>query len=62
MAATSLIYIKVSLEILNSSQASSNVFFALLTGILGLFTPLINVFSLNMSIKFYNNIDVMPTY
>ena len=70
MAATSLIYIKVCLEILNSSQASPNVLFALLMGILGLLTPIISVFSLNMSTKFYNNIDfnqifiiyVMPIY
>ena len=36
--------------------------FALLMGIIGLITPVINIITLNMSIKFYNNIDVMPIY
>ena len=31
-------------------------------GILGLLLPVINTITLNMNIKFYNNIDVMPIY
>ena len=29
---------------------------------LGIFAAFINVISVNMSLKFYNNLDVMPTY
>ena len=62
MNGCSLVYIKVCLEIMNSPEASSNMFFSITMLCLGGFTGVINLISVNMSLKFYNNLDVMPTY
>ena len=55
-------YLKVSLEILNSPESSSNILFSMTMCFLGVFATFINLIALNMSLKFYNNLDVMPTY
>ena len=62
MNGCALVYIKVCLEIINSPEASSNMFFSMTMCFLGIFAAFINIIAVNMSLKFYNNLDVMPTY
>ena len=62
MNGCALVYIKVCLEIINSPEASSNMFFSMAMCLLGVTSAWINVIAVNMSLKFYNNLDVMPTY
>ena len=59
---SSLAFCKVCLEITNSPEAAENVFFALLMGGLAGLTAAVNIYILNLSMKFYPNLDVMPIY
>mmetsp|Transcript_34747 Transcript_34747/g.45715 ORF Transcript_34747/g.45715 Transcript_34747/m.45715 type:complete len:169 (+) Transcript_34747:773-1279(+) len=58
----SLVFLKVCGEIINSPEAAQNVFFALLMGAIGGLCAFVNMYTLNQSMKYYPNLDVMPTY
>lgn len=55
-------FIKVSGEVFNSDEFSDNIFFTLFVGILGISGALLTILFLNLSMKYYNNLDVMPIY
>ena len=59
---SALTFLKVCGEITNSPEAAENVFFALLMGALGCLCAGINIYILNLSMRFYPNLDVMPIY
>jgi len=58
----SLVFLKVCGEITNSPEARENVFFALMIGSMGGLCAFVNVYCLNLSMKYYSNLDVMPIY
>lgn len=62
MNGCALIFIKVGGEIMNSDEFSDNIFFSLLMAVCGISCAGIQVVFLNLSMKYYNNLDVMPIY
>lgn len=59
---TSLVQIKSFGEIVGGSELSSNFFLSLLLVAMGLGCSAMQVYLLNLSMKYYNNTDVMPIY
>ena len=49
-------------EIVNGLERSGNKFLALVLVIMGLGAAAMQTYLLNLSMKYYNNIDVMPIY
>ena len=62
MNGSGLVCLKVGGEVMNSDEFHSNVFFAILMIGLGMTCAGISIYSLNLSMKYYNNLDVMPIY
>ena len=56
------VFIKVCGEVLNSPEASEHLMFAILMGSLGAVCAGVNAYCLNLSMKYYQNLDVMPVY
>jgi len=62
MNGNAIVFMKIFGEILNSPEFALNIFFALIIGALGFVCALVQMYWLNMSMKLYNNLDVMPIY
>ena len=62
MNGCALTFMKVGGEILNSDEFKENIFFSLLMLLCGLSCAIIQMIFLNLSMKYYNNLDVMPIY
>ena len=62
MNGCSLMFLKVGGEILNSDEFRENIFFSLLMVVCGLSCATTQMIFLNLSMKYYNNLDVMPIY
>ena len=62
MNGSSLVFFKVAGEVLNSPERDMNVFFSILMGLCGTFCAGLQIYCLNLSMKYYNNLDVMPIY
>ena len=58
----SLVFLKICGEIVNSPEAHNHVLFTVLMGALGGLCAVFNVYALNQSMKYYQNLDVMPAY
>ena len=59
---TSIVMLKGFGTIVNGTELAGNVFLALVLVIVGLGSATIQMYMLNQSMKYYNNIDVMPIY
>lgn len=59
---SSLVFIKVGGEVFNSEEAKENAMFWLLMVSLGAICSGTQAYCLNLGMKYYNNIDVMPIY
>ena len=57
-----VIFVKVGLEVLFSDEFSDNIFFALFVPFCGVSCVGVQMLFLNLSMKYYNNLDVMPIY
>lgn len=53
---------KIAGETLNREDGSANLFFGIVMASFGLISAATNIYCLNLSMKYYNNIDVMPIY
>lgn len=62
MNGCALMFLKVGGEILNSDEFKKNIFFSLLMVVCGLSCAATQTIFLNLSMKYYNNLDVMPIY
>ena len=62
MNACAMMFIKVGGEVLNSEEFSDNIFFSLILGSVGVTCAVIQMIFLNLSMKYYNNLDVHPIY
>ena len=62
MNACAMMFIKVGGEVLNSDEFSDNIFFSLILGSVGVTCAVIQMIFLNLSMKYYNNLDVHPIY
>ena len=58
----SLVFLKICGEIVNSPEAHNHILFTVLMGAMGGLCAVFNVYALNMSMKYYQNLDVMPAY
>lgn len=58
----SLVFFKVFGEITNSPEFHKNIIFTFLVGICALATAATQIYLLNVNMKLYNNLDVMPIY
>jgi len=56
------VFIKIGGEVINSPDLHDHVWFAILMGFLGSLCAGVNVYCLNQSMKYYQNLDVMPVY
>ena len=59
---TTIVMLKSFGQIVNGPEVASNVFLSLVLVIAGIGTAIIQVYMLNLSMKYYDNIDVMPMY
>ena len=59
---TSLVMMKSFGEIVGGAEMNGNVYMAVVLIIFGLGTGALQMYMLNLSMKYYNNIDVMPIY
>ena len=57
-----VIFVKVGLEVLFSDEFGDNIFFALFVPFCGVSCVAVQMLFLNLSMKYYNNLDVMPIY
>ena len=55
-------FVKVGLEVIYSDEFSDNILFALFVPCCGVSCVAIQMLFLNLSMKYYNNLDVMPIY
>ena len=62
MNGCALTFLKVGGEILNSDEFKENIFFSFLMVVCGLSCAITQMIFLNLSMKYYNNLDVMPIY
>ena len=62
MNACAMMFIKVGGEVLSSDEFSDNIFFSLILGSVGVTCAVIQMIFLNLSMKYYNNLDVHPIY
>jgi len=59
---SSIVFLKVFGEIINSPDFLKNIFFASIVGGCGIAAAGLQIYMLNLSMKLYNNLDVMPIY
>ena len=59
---TSLVLVKCCLAIVSSVQLTRHAIFAIVLGSAGLAAAGLQCFALNLGMKYYRNLDVMPTY
>ena len=62
MNGSGLVCLKVGGEVINSEELQSNVFFAFMMVALGGMCAATSIYLLNMSMKYFSNLDVMPIY
>ena len=62
MNGSSLVFFKIAGEILNSKERDYFALFIFTMGSCGGLCAAVQVYSLNLSMKYYNNLDVMPIY
>ena len=59
---TSIVMMKCCGEIANSSEAGYHMFFAICLAVVGLAAAALQTYLLNLNMKYYSQLDVMPTY
>ena len=62
MNGCTLVFLKVGGEVLNSPEWKSNIMFSGLMMLMGFGAAFAQMLALNLSMKYYNNLDVMPIY
>ena len=62
MNGSGLVCLKVGGEVINSDEFNSNIFFAFTMVTLGVVCAGTSIYLLNLSMKYFSNLDVMPIY
>lgn len=62
MNGEALVFLKIGGEVINSDEFSKNIIFAFLIAALGVASAGFQIYLLNVSMRLYTNLDVMPIY